>query len=210
MTHWRKLRGGGAAGRVDYLVGQGFFTAGEVDATIAATKKAGMNALFIEVRKFADAYYDSKIEPHGSNIAADFDPLAYTIKKAHAEGIQVHAWVVVYRAWCGAKSGPERSQPYRQQASRLGCAQQGRQELGGRGDVPRPRRARGARVYRVGASRISPSATTWTAFNTTTFATPAATGATPRRRSSATTPTPARTPNPRPRTRNGCSGSAIR
>lgn len=84
----------------------GFFTPKEVDSTIAAAKKAGINALFIEVRKFADAYYDSKIEPRGRGMAADFDALAYTIKKAHAEGIQVHAWVVVYRAWCGAKSGP--------------------------------------------------------------------------------------------------------
>lgn len=84
----------------------GFFTSQEVDATIAAAKKAGINALFIEVRKVADAYYDSKIEPRGKQVPAGFDPLAYTIKKAHAEGIQVHAWVVVYRAWTGAKSGP--------------------------------------------------------------------------------------------------------
>lgn len=84
----------------------GMFNAAEIDATVAATKKAGLNALFIEVRKFADAYYDSKIEPLGANVAPGFDPLAYTIKKAHAEGIQVHAWVVVYRAWCGKKPGP--------------------------------------------------------------------------------------------------------
>lgn len=87
--------------------GHGFFTPQEVDSTIAASKKAGINALFIEVRKFADAYYDSKIEPRGSGMAPDFDALAYTIEKAHAEGMQVHAWVVVYRAWCGAKTGPK-------------------------------------------------------------------------------------------------------
>lgn len=84
----------------------GMFNASEIDATVAAAKKAGLNALFIEVRKFADAYYKSDIEPLGANVPAGFDPLAYTIKKAHAEGIQVHAWVVVYRAWCGKKPGP--------------------------------------------------------------------------------------------------------
>jgi len=84
----------------------GFITPREVDATIAAAKKAGLNALFIEVRKFADAYYYSKIEPRDPDIPSGFDPLGYTIKKAHAEGMQVHAWVVVYRAWCGARSGP--------------------------------------------------------------------------------------------------------
>ncbi|NLN78413.1 MAG: family 10 glycosylhydrolase [Armatimonadetes bacterium] len=86
---------------------RGFFTPQEIDATVSAAKKAGINALFIEVRKFADAYYDSKIEPRGDGMAPDFDALAYTLKKAHAEGIQVHAWVVVYRAWCGAKTGPK-------------------------------------------------------------------------------------------------------
>lgn len=85
---------------------EGFITPQEVDATVAAAKKAGLNALFIEVRKVADAYYDSKIEPRAPEIPAGFDPLAYTIQKAHAEGIQVHAWVVVYRAWSGAKTGP--------------------------------------------------------------------------------------------------------
>lgn len=84
----------------------GFETPQQVDATIASMKKAGLNALFIEVRKFADAYYDSKIEPKGPEVPAGFDPLAYTIKKAHPEGIQVHAWVVVYRAWSGGKAGP--------------------------------------------------------------------------------------------------------
>lgn len=75
----------------------GYFTASEIDASIAAAKKAGVNALFIQVRKNADAYYNSKIEAHASNIAADFDPLAYTIEKAHAQGIQVHAWVNAFR-----------------------------------------------------------------------------------------------------------------
>lgn len=84
----------------------GFFTPQQIDATIAAMKKAGLNALFIEVRKCADAYYDSKIEPKGREVSAGFDPLAYAIKKAHPEGIQVHAWVVVYRAWSGSRTGP--------------------------------------------------------------------------------------------------------
>jgi uncharacterized lipoprotein YddW (UPF0748 family) len=82
--------------------GHGYLTAAEVDATIVAAKKAGINALFIQVRKNADSYYDSKLEPRATNIAADFDPLAYTIEKAHAQGIQVHAWVNAYRVWSSA------------------------------------------------------------------------------------------------------------
>lgn len=77
----------------------GFFTPEEVDATVAAAKSAGLNALFIQVRKNADAYYKSETEPLGSGIAPDFDPLACVIRKAHAEGIQVHAWMNSGRIW---------------------------------------------------------------------------------------------------------------
>lgn len=81
----------------------GYLTAEQIDATVAAAKRAGINALFIQVRKNADAYYDSKIEPRASNIAADFDPLAYAVKKGHAEGLQVHAWVNAFRVWTSSK-----------------------------------------------------------------------------------------------------------
>ncbi|MGB9620383.1 MAG: glycoside hydrolase family 10 protein, partial [Armatimonadota bacterium] len=77
----------------------GFFTAQEVDSTVAAAKKAKLNALFIQVRKNGDAYYRSETEPRGSGVAADFDPLAAVIEKAHAAGIEVHAWVNTVRMW---------------------------------------------------------------------------------------------------------------
>ena len=75
----------------------GYFNAEQVDASIAAAKKAGVSTLYIQVRKNADAYYDSTIEPRGSGMAPGFDSLAYTIEKAHAQGIQVHAWVNAFR-----------------------------------------------------------------------------------------------------------------
>ncbi len=78
---------------------EGFFTPQQVDLTVAAAKKAGLNALFIQVRKNADAYYLSETEPLGSEIAPGFDPLAYVIERAHAEGIEVHAWMNSCRIW---------------------------------------------------------------------------------------------------------------
>ncbi len=78
---------------------KGFLTREEADATLSAAKKANLNALFIQVRKVADSYYESSIEPTGTNLSKDFDPLAYIIPKAHAQGIEVHAWVNVYRVW---------------------------------------------------------------------------------------------------------------
>ncbi len=83
----------------------GYLTPAEVDATIAAAKKAKLNALFIQVRKNGDAYYTSATEPRGDNIAPDFDPLADVIQKAHAHGIQVHAWINTLRIW-GSKGVP--------------------------------------------------------------------------------------------------------
>lgn len=83
----------------------GFFTAEQVDATVRAAKSAGLNALFIQVRKNADAYYRSDTEPLGDGVAAGFDPLACVIEKAHAQGIQVHAWMNSGRIW-SSKSPP--------------------------------------------------------------------------------------------------------
>ncbi|MDH7601282.1 MAG: family 10 glycosylhydrolase [Armatimonadota bacterium] len=86
----------------------GFFTQEEIDATVAAAKKAGITALFVQVRKNGDAYYNSETEPKGSGIAPDFDPLAAIIKKAHAEGIEVHAWINTLRMWSsGTPSDPK-------------------------------------------------------------------------------------------------------
>lgn len=75
-------------------------------------KGSNGNAIIIEVRKRADAYYSSAIEPLGTNITpqAGYDPLADAITKAHAAGLEVHAWLVTYRVWDSA-GGPPHSTP---------------------------------------------------------------------------------------------------
>jgi len=62
------------------------------------------NAVFVEVRKRGDAYYTSSLAPTGINITPQpgYDCLADVVTKAHARGIEVHAWVVVYRVWTTA------------------------------------------------------------------------------------------------------------
>ncbi len=64
-------------------------------------KGCNANAIILEVRKRGDAYYVSTLEPAGVNMtpAAGYDCLADVIAKAHAAGLEVHAWVVVYRVW---------------------------------------------------------------------------------------------------------------
>jgi uncharacterized lipoprotein YddW (UPF0748 family) len=74
----------------------GFKNHAEVTQMVAAAKAANFNALIVQVRKRGDAYYNSKIEPKASDIAADYDPLADIITQAHAVGMEVHAWLCVY------------------------------------------------------------------------------------------------------------------
>ncbi len=93
-SHSRVLRGVWVTAWSD-----GIFTPAQCDETLQKAQAIGSNALFIQVRKVADAYYDSDIEPAGDDLLAGFDPLAYIIPKAKMAGMEVHAWVNVYRVW---------------------------------------------------------------------------------------------------------------
>jgi len=82
--------------------GPGLLTPAEVDETIQAAKLANLNAILVQVRKTGDAYYNSSYEPRAENLTdPSFDPLAYIIKKAHANGLEVHAWINTYKVWQG-------------------------------------------------------------------------------------------------------------
>jgi len=89
--------------------GDGFLTPEQADETIRLAKLANLNTIFVQVRKVGDAYYRSSFEPRATNISAasDYDPLAYMIEKAHAEGIKVHAWINVFRVWTGSTPPPD-------------------------------------------------------------------------------------------------------
>jgi len=71
----------------------------EIDIIIQAVKDMNMNAIILQVRPSGDAFYKSKYEPYSSyltgsqDIAPDYDPLEIWIKKAHEQGIQLHAWI---------------------------------------------------------------------------------------------------------------------
>lgn len=86
--------------------GQGIKTPAQVDRLVQTAKSAHLNALLVQVRKRGDAYYQSSTEPRAADIAPNYDPLADLLQKAHAEGIQVHAWIVVFPAWSDRKKSP--------------------------------------------------------------------------------------------------------
>ena len=73
----------------------------EVNQLIADLKRLDCNVVFAQVRRRGDAYFRKSVEPftHDEEVAEGFDPLAYLCKQAHAENIQVHAWVNAMPVW---------------------------------------------------------------------------------------------------------------
>jgi len=67
-----------------------------IDRMVDEAAAAGINTLFVQVRGRGDAFYRSQHVPRSESLDAQpgsFDPLAYTLGKARARGIKVHAWL---------------------------------------------------------------------------------------------------------------------
>ena len=123
--------------RFDWTNGQEPADPARIDTIVGKAAYAGFNAIYFQVRGTADAYYAPGLEPWAQRVSGDklgmapdpyWDPLAYFIEKAHANGIQLHAYINVYPTWdCG--SVPDASvvpQPfYHQLAERYGTTQEG-------------------------------------------------------------------------------------
>ncbi len=80
-----------------------------IDRMIDLAVRGRFHMLFVQVRGRGDAYYLSSIEPSAEELVLppdSFDPLAYTILRAHGEGIAVHAWVNVFYIWSDGGSAP--------------------------------------------------------------------------------------------------------
>jgi uncharacterized lipoprotein YddW (UPF0748 family)/N-acetylmuramoyl-L-alanine amidase len=77
----------------------------EIDTIIDRAAHIGMNALVVQVRPASDALYKSAYFPWSETItgtqgqapADGFDPLLYWVERAHAKGLEVHAWINPYR-----------------------------------------------------------------------------------------------------------------
>jgi uncharacterized lipoprotein YddW (UPF0748 family) len=79
----------------------GMRNSGEVTALVNQARTNNFNAIIVEVRKRADAYYNSLYEPKATDVDPQtFDPLADLLNKAHNGGrrIEVHAWITTYLA----------------------------------------------------------------------------------------------------------------
>jgi uncharacterized lipoprotein YddW (UPF0748 family) len=74
----------------------------DIVAAVNNAKLAKANALFAQVRRRGDSWYLNSLEPTPDGVTfspAGFDPLADLIATAHAEGIEVHAFVIMSAIW---------------------------------------------------------------------------------------------------------------
>ncbi|MBU0638861.1 MAG: family 10 glycosylhydrolase, partial [Planctomycetes bacterium] len=82
----------------------GFKSTSEIDTMISYALTGNYNAVIAEVLAYHDAgtsahgaYWNSSIVPKATDISGGIDPLAYLVSRAHAVGLEVHAWIVPYR-----------------------------------------------------------------------------------------------------------------
>jgi uncharacterized lipoprotein YddW (UPF0748 family) len=69
-------------------------------------QKIGMNAVIVQIRPSADAFYASKYEPWSEFLTGKqgiapspyYDPLQFMIEETHKRGMEFHAWINPYRA----------------------------------------------------------------------------------------------------------------
>jgi uncharacterized lipoprotein YddW (UPF0748 family) len=76
----------------------------ELAAIIDQAAEVGINAIILQVRPAGDALYQSSIEPWGAMLTGTqgtspgYDPLAFAVERAHARGLELHAWINPFRA----------------------------------------------------------------------------------------------------------------
>ncbi|MGH2379408.1 MAG: glycoside hydrolase family 10 protein, partial [Candidatus Limnocylindria bacterium] len=83
--------------------GEGFYNEAQIDQLIADVKSANLNAIVAQVVRRGDCFCnDSSLPRTEAGVAArPFDPLRSLIAKAHAQGIEVHAWIIATGLWRG-------------------------------------------------------------------------------------------------------------
>lgn len=77
----------------------------EILEIIDSCKNLNLNAIFLQVRPCADAFYRSRTEPWSKYLIANqdkvsnhqYDPLKFWITESHKRGIELHAWINPYR-----------------------------------------------------------------------------------------------------------------
>jgi uncharacterized lipoprotein YddW (UPF0748 family) len=79
----------------------GFKSPAEINQLIADAQTANVNALLVQIRRRGDSYYVNSLEPPAEDSSYDprFDALQMLIERAHAVGIEIHAFVATMAIW---------------------------------------------------------------------------------------------------------------
>ncbi len=88
--------------RALWVVRYSLTSPGRVDRVVEIATQINVNTLLVQVRGRGDAYYRSDLAPRAEEIEAappGFDPLMRLIERAHAQGLEVQAWINVYLVW---------------------------------------------------------------------------------------------------------------
>ena len=83
-----------------------FFQRAEFTKMMNELYRMGMNAVIVQVRPVADAFYDSKLNPWTEYLSGKqgvppdpyYDPLEFMIREARKRNMEFHAWVNPFRA----------------------------------------------------------------------------------------------------------------
>jgi uncharacterized lipoprotein YddW (UPF0748 family) len=82
-----------------------YSTQAQLEAIIDRAAAAHFNAVFVQIRGEGDAYYHSTHEPWAQRLSGvlgrdpGWDPLQVAIDRAHAHGLELHAYFNVFSAW---------------------------------------------------------------------------------------------------------------
>ncbi|WP_016698850.1 glycoside hydrolase family 10 protein [Actinoalloteichus spitiensis] len=87
----------------------------EYDALLDRAVELRLNAVFVQVRPTADAFWPSEYEPWSQWLTGTqggdpgYDPMAYLVEQAHRRGLEFHAWFNPYRV--STQADPNRLSP---------------------------------------------------------------------------------------------------
>ena len=87
--------------------GEGIFNEAEVTKLVNAAKAMNVNALVVQIGRRGDCFCNRASMPRTQAGISPYpyDPLDAIIAKAHAAGIEVHAWIITTALW-NANWGP--------------------------------------------------------------------------------------------------------
>jgi uncharacterized lipoprotein YddW (UPF0748 family) len=94
--------------------GDGFLSAGQTSKLLADCRAYHFNAIFVQMRRRADAFYlphSPNQDPRTTALSPEYDALADLVAKAHSgtPRVEVHCWVTANLVWSSANPPPQPS-----------------------------------------------------------------------------------------------------